>query len=103
MLRLALDPTTRSIDPSSLVDLSSIDAAASLPRARLSGPHNDWTEFIGPMARDELERALSALPRRQAAALRAMVERADEAFWAKTLNNPRADRSRPWWARRWWH
>jgi len=75
---------------------------ASLPRAVLSAPHNDWTEFIGPMARDELERALLALPRRRAAPLRAVVERADKEFRAKTLHNPRADSSRPWWARRWW-
>ncbi len=104
--------TSRALDRLDRPEISSVRVkqaleawqhTASLPRARLSGPHNDWTEFIGPMARDELERALSALPRRQAAALRAVVERADEAFWAKTLNNPRADRSRPWWARRWWH
>ncbi|WP_344869073.1 hypothetical protein [Amycolatopsis ultiminotia] len=75
---------------------------ASLPRAELSAPHNDWTEFIGPMARDDLERAVRALPRKQAAPLRAVVERADEMFRAKTLHNPRIDPSRPWWARRWW-
>ena len=76
---------------------------ASLPRAALSTSHNDWTEFIGPMAREELERALLALPRRQAAPLRVVVERADDEFRSKTLHNPRADHSRPWWARRWWH
>lgn len=76
---------------------------ASLPRAALGGPHNDYTEFIGPMEREELERALLALPSRQAAPLRAVVERADEEFRAKTLHNPKADPARPWWARRWWH
>lgn len=75
---------------------------ASKPRSELSSSHNDWTEFIGPFARDHLERALRALGRRHAAPLRAEVEQLDRSFEAKTLNNPRADPSLPWWARRWW-
>jgi hypothetical protein len=76
---------------------------ASLSRADLGAPHNDWTEFVGPMIRGELEQALLALPRRHAALLRAVVDPADDEFRAKTLNNPKADPSRPWWERRWWH
>jgi hypothetical protein len=74
---------------------------ASPTRAQLSLPNNDWALLIGPIARNDLERALRALPQRSAAALRLVVERADESFRSKTLNNPRADPSQPWWARRW--
>lgn len=76
---------------------------ASLSRALLGGAHNDWTEFIGPAERGQLEQALLALPPRHAAQLRRVVKRADEQFWAKTLPNPHADPAQPWWARRWWH
>ncbi len=104
--------TSRALDRLARLEVSSArmkraleawQRIASLPRAALSTSHNDWTEFIGPMAREELERALLALPRRQAAPLRVVVERADDEFRSKTLHNPRADHSRPWWARRWWH
>jgi hypothetical protein len=64
---------------------------AHLPRDVLSGPHNDWTDFIGPTARAQLEQALHALSQRQAA----------ETLRAKTLNNPTAEPSQPWWAKRW--
>jgi hypothetical protein len=74
---------------------------AHLPRDVLSGPHNDWTDFIGPTARAQLEQALHALSQRQAASLRTLVERADETLRAKTLNNPTAEPSQPWWAKRW--
>lgn len=76
---------------------------ASLSRSELGGAHNDWTEFIGPAERGELEEAMLALTPRQAAPLRAVVARADDQFRAKTLPNPRADSDLPWWARRWWH
>jgi len=104
--------TSRALDRLARLEVSSArmkraleawQRIASLPRAALSTSHNDWTEFIGPMAREELERALLALSRRQAAPLRVVVERADDEFRSKTLHNPRADPSRPWWARRWWH
>ncbi|WP_298799453.1 hypothetical protein [uncultured Pseudonocardia sp.] len=104
--------TTRALDRLDRPEISSLrviqaletcQRTASLPAATLSAPYNDWTELIGPMARDELERALRALPTRQAAALRVLVARADAAFRVKTLNNPRADPSQPWWARRWSH
>ncbi len=76
---------------------------ASMTRAELGSPHSDWTELIGPSNRGLLEQALLALPRRHAVPLRAVVERADDEFRAKTLNNPRADPFGPWWERRWWH
>lgn len=75
----------------------------SRTRAELSAPNSDWTEFIGPDDRGVLENALLALPPRHAARLRVVVERADSAFAAKTLPNPRVEDSQPWWARRWWH
>jgi len=81
--------------------LESWQHTASLPRAELAAPYNDWALYIGSSARNELERALRALPRRQAAALRAEVEQSDEIFWAKTLNNPLTDPTEPWWGRRW--
>ena len=85
------------------VALQGWQRTASLSRAALSGAHNDWTEFIGPVERSQLERALLALPPRHAGPLRAVIERADAQFRAKTLPNPRVDPHQPWWARRWWH
>jgi hypothetical protein len=82
--------------------LAAWSRVASMSPSDLSRPHNDWTEFIGPFAREHLERALLALGRRQAGPLRTEVERLDDLFETKTLNNPRADPSLPWWARRWW-
>ena len=73
---------------------------ASLSKTQLTSPHNDWTDIIGPMAREVLERAMKALSRRQAAPLRNQVEKIDNMFLAKTLHNPAADPSRPWWERR---
>jgi hypothetical protein len=70
------------------------------PRSALHGDNNDWTEFIGPMARGELEDAIHALGRRQRAPLRREVARLDAVYEQKTLNDPRADPSLPWWARR---
>ena len=75
----------------------------ALPESLLRAPHNDWTEFIGPSARAVLEDAVRALPRRAAGPLRAELARLDARFEAKTSQNPFADPSLPWWARRWWH
>jgi len=81
--------TSRALDRLARLEVSSArtkraletwQRIASLPRAALSTSHNDWTEFIGQMAREELERALLALPRRQAAPLRVAVERDDDEF-----------------------
>lgn len=83
--------------------LATWQRVASSPRAALTAPNSDLTEFIGPIARRHLEQALQALSRGQAGPLRAEVRRLDEEFESKTLNNPRADPSLPWWARRWWH
>jgi hypothetical protein len=105
-------PTSRALDRLGRPEVSSQNVkwalatwqtVAGKPRATLSAAHNDWAEHIGPPARDQLEMALRALNRRQAAPLGRAVGRADDAFRVKTLNNPRADQSRPWWARRWWH
>lgn len=57
---------------------------AAMSQGDLSGPYNDWVEFIGPDHRGELERALRALPRRHSARLRAVAQGADEDFLAKT-------------------
>lgn len=73
-------------------------AASSLEE--LSGAGNDWVEIVGPVHREELERALRALPRHHGARLRATVEAADEDFRAKTVPNLHADPARPWWWRR---
>jgi len=104
--------SSRALDRLDLSELTSAHVAqalkgwertTSLSRAELSAPHNDWTEFIAPGERGVLEEALNALPPRHAAPLRAVVDRADEQFAAKTLPNPMVDPSQPWWARRWWH
>lgn len=73
---------------------------AGRSRADLAEAYNDYTEIIGPIHRDDLEHAVRALPRQLAAPLRAAVERADEAFWTKTLPDHRADPGQPWWWRR---
>ncbi len=74
-----------------------------LPRSVLWAPHNDWTEFIGPLARSVLHAADEALSRRDGAPLRAELARLDAEFARKTSPNPFADPTLPWWARRWWH
>jgi hypothetical protein len=75
-------------------------AVVRKPRSALHRDNNDWTELIGPMARRELEDAIHALGRRQRAPLRREVARLDALYEQKTLNDPRADPSLPWWARR---
>ncbi|WP_459027799.1 hypothetical protein [Pseudonocardia sp. DLS-67] len=74
---------------------------AQKPRAVLAREGNDWIRFVGPLARDPLEQAIRALPRRQRAPLRRRVARLDALFEEKTLNNPLADPALPWWSRRW--
>jgi predicted short-subunit dehydrogenase-like oxidoreductase (DUF2520 family) len=71
-----------------------------MPRAALGGDNNDWVQFVGPLARNTLEEAMRALNRRQRAALRREVARLDALFAQKTLNDPLADLSLPWWFRR---
>ena len=76
---------------------------AHLPESVLAAPHNDWTEFIGPMARSTLGAAEEALNRHDGATLRAELARLDAEFARKTIHNPSADPSLPWWGRRWSH
>jgi hypothetical protein len=99
----ALDRLSRPEVSSEQVEqaLEDWQRTASLSRARLAQPCNDWLLYIGPSARNQLEYALRALSRRQGAALRALVERTDEILCAKTFNNPLADPTQPWWGRRW--
>lgn len=66
----------------------------------LSAEGNDWAGLMGPMARDTIERAIRALPRRQARQLRAAVAPWDRMFWEKTLPEPGRGVGRPWWWRR---
>jgi hypothetical protein len=82
-------------------ELISWRRVAHLPRSALGRENNDWVQFVGPLARDALEQAIRALPRRRRAPLRRRVARLDALFEAKTLNNPLADPSLPWWSRRW--
>ena len=71
-----------------------------MPRAALSADNNDWVQFVGPLARNTLEEAMRALNRRQRAALRREVARLDNLSEQKTLNDPLANPSLPWWSRR---
>lgn len=102
--------TSRALDRLDRPRLTSLEINAELltwrrvaqkPRAVLAREGNDWIHFVGPLARDTLERAMRALPRRQRAPLRRRVARLDALFAGKTVNNPQADPSLPWWSRRW--
>lgn len=73
---------------------------ARKPRSALQEENNDWTQFVGPLARDVLEHAMRALPRQQSASLRRQTARLDALFLSKTLNDPAIDPSLPWWWRR---
>lgn len=66
----------------------------------LGNGSNDATVYLGPDARDELQRALNALPQRSARQLHNRLVAADRAFAAKTLPDPFADPQLPWWRRR---
>jgi hypothetical protein len=92
-----LDPRTVAVELQVWRDV------VSLPRATLSAPHNDWTEFVGPGARAVLADAVQALDRRDGAPLRAELARLDALFERKTSPNPLADPTLPWWSRRWSH
>lgn len=94
----------RALDPAIVAgELDQWRELVALPTAVLSAPHNDWAEFVGPSARATLEEAVRALNRRDGAYLRAELRRLDAEFARKTSNNPLADPSLPWWARRFWH
>lgn len=82
-------------------DLAVWHRTASLPARVLNHPFGDDLDFIGPAARDGLQRALDALPRRRADELRALVERIDAVLLRKTVPNPRASPDLSWWHRRW--
>ncbi|WP_375424794.1 hypothetical protein [uncultured Friedmanniella sp.] len=73
------------------------------PVSILSGPLNDWIEFIGPSARAVLDEADQALNRRDGAPLRRELARLDAEFERKTRHNPLSDPRLPWWSRRWSH
>lgn len=69
-------------------------------RRDLDDASNDYVEYSGPTARDVLDVAIRALPKRFARELRKLVSPLDEAVAAKTLPDPFADPARPWWHRR---
>lgn len=69
------------------------------PRRELSKASDDRL-FIGPEARNDLERAVHALSPRLARSLRQLIDPLDEAFLAKTLPDPFAYPWLPWWNRR---
>jgi hypothetical protein len=71
-----------------------------LPRREQGNPNDDRTAFIGPDARDDLQRALEALSPERARELRSRIRKLDRAFAAKTLPDPFADPRLPWWRRR---
>jgi hypothetical protein len=98
----AIDRLDRSGISSATVGeaLATWRAVVRLPRSALHGDNNDWTGFIGPIARTVLEDAILALRSRQRAPLRREVARLDAWYAQKTLNDPRKDQSSPWWSRR---
>jgi hypothetical protein len=61
---------------------------------------NGSTVYYGPDARDDLQRALEALPRRTARQLRNRIRALDRAFATKTLPDFAADPKLPWWRRK---
>lgn len=69
-------------------------------RRDLDDASNDYVEYSGPTARDVIDAAIRALPKRFARELRKLVSPLDEAVAAKTLPDPFADPARPWWHRR---
>ncbi|MDG4809961.1 hypothetical protein O7634_24685 [Micromonospora sp. WMMD1120] len=71
------------------------------------GPASDLLDEFGGCPcgctshhRHVLDLALRALPRRTARELRSVVEAADDRFLSRTLANPWADPSAPWWQQR---
>lgn len=69
-------------------------------RRELGNASNDCTTYLGPDARDDLDRAVNALPLRPARTLRNLIDPFDRIFLAKTLPDPHSDPSLPWWRRR---
>lgn len=69
-------------------------------RRELGNASNDLTTYMGPDARDDLQRALQALPTRPARTLRHRVDPLDRAIAAKTLPEPHSNPNLPWWQRR---
>ncbi len=99
---IALDRTARS-------DIRPEAIAAALwqwrrmcrqSRRELGNGSNDDTVYLGPDARDVMQRALNALPRHPARQLGHRIAAADRTFATKTLPDPFADPRRPWWRRR---
>lgn len=64
-----------------------------LPSPHLPG-HDIWDDRL------LIERAIGALDRRAAREVASLVKDPDSAFLTRTLPNPRAPRSWPWWRRR---
>lgn len=71
-----------------------------MPRSVLRTDNNDWVQLVGPLARNTLEEAMCALNGRRCAAIHDEVAQLDALFARKTLNDPLADPSLPWWSRR---
>lgn len=89
------------LDPVTIAgELDQWRKVCSKPRATLAKPNNDWVEVIGPQARSAIEAAIQALDRTSAAQLSIEVSQLDVRYEDKTLNDPDADPSLPWWSRR---
>ena len=69
-------------------------------RRELGNASSDETDSMAPEARDDLERAVQALPPRPARTLQRLLQPLDRAIAAKTLPEPRSDPTLPWWQRR---
>lgn len=99
---LALDRTGRSdLRPEAIATvLRQWRWVCRQSRRELGNGSNDYTVYLGPDARDALQRALNALPRHPARRLGQRIAAADRAFATKTLADPFADPQLPWWRRR---
>ncbi|GAA5001473.1 hypothetical protein GCM10023317_33820 [Actinopolymorpha pittospori] len=99
----------RALDRLELPELNSQEIAVAYrqwitvcqqPRRTLSREHNDWSGLIGPVARDQLERAIQALPPQLSRQLQAALTPWDQRFLEKTLPDPTRNPSGPWWWQR---
>jgi hypothetical protein len=70
------------------------------PRRTLSREHNDWSGLVGPLARDQLQRAIEALPGHLSRQLRAALAPWDQTYLNKTLPDPTRNPSMAWWWQR---
>ncbi|MFD9539423.1 hypothetical protein [Streptomyces sp. NPDC060022] len=86
-----------------------VSVAMSVWSVRVHGTARRWrqweAEFTCPCcgggwARDTLQEALSLLPPRASAELRAQVGRLDEVLLGRTHHEPAADAESAWWHRR---